>query len=101
MGYFGFSFFEENQDKVKALEIDGGKGCVAPSPQSAQDGSYYLSRPLFVYASADALKNPAVDQFLNFYEDNVVAIADKTGFIPMTSEQAAASKQKLQQISGT
>ena len=101
MGYFGFSFFEENQDKVKALEIDGGKGCVAPSPQSAQDGSYYLSRPLFVYASADALKNPAVNQFLNFYEDNVVAIADKTGFIPMTSEQAAASKQKLQQISGT
>ena len=42
MGYFGFSFFEENQDKVKALEIDGGKGCVAPSPQTAQDGSYYL-----------------------------------------------------------
>jgi phosphate transport system substrate-binding protein len=101
MGYFGFSFFEENQDKVKALEIDGGKGCVAPSPQTAQDGSYYLSRPLFVYASGDALKNPAVDQFLNFYEDNVVAIADQTGFIPMTSQQAAASKQKLQQISGS
>ena len=101
MGYFGFSFYEENQDKVNALEIDGGKGCVAPSPQTAQDGSYYLSRPLFVYASGDALKNPAVDSFLNFYEDNVVAIADQTGFIPMTSQQAAASKQKLQQIAGS
>jgi phosphate transport system substrate-binding protein len=101
MGYFGFSFYDENKDKVGALEIDGGKGCVAPSPQTAQDGSYYLSRPLFVYASADALKNPAVDQFLKFYEDNVVAIADQTGFIPMTSQQQQASQQKLQQVAGS
>ena len=50
LGYFGFSYYEENQDTLKALEIDGGDGCVAPSVETAQDGTYTpLSRPLFVY----------------------------------------------------
>ena len=49
--YFGFSYFEENQDKVKVVEVDNGSGCVAPSVATAQDGTYaLLSRPLFVYA---------------------------------------------------
>ena len=51
LGYFGFSYFEENQDSLEAVEIDGGDGCVAPSVETAQDGTYKpLSRPLFVYA---------------------------------------------------
>ena len=56
LGYFGFSYFEENQDKLKAVEIDGGDGCVAPSVATAQDGTYKpLSRPLFIYVKKDAL----------------------------------------------
>ena len=52
MGYFGFSYYTENEGKLKALEVDGGKGCVAPSVETAQDGSYTpLSRPLFIYPS--------------------------------------------------
>ena len=55
LGYFGFSYFEENQDTLKAVEVDGGSGCVAPSVESAQDGTYTpLSRPLFVYVSTSA-----------------------------------------------
>ena len=50
LGYFGFSYFEENQDTLKAIEIDGGDGCVAPSVEAAQDGTYKpLSRPLYIY----------------------------------------------------
>jgi phosphate transport system substrate-binding protein len=98
MGYFGYSFFKENEDKVKALEIDGGNGCVAPAPETAQDGSYYLSRPLFVYPSDKALDNPTVDAFLTFYLDNINAIAEQIGFIPMTDEQLSKSKSQLESL---
>jgi phosphate transport system substrate-binding protein len=98
MGYFGFSYYQENQDKVKALQIDSGSGCVAPSAETAQDGSYYLSRPLFVYPSAKALDNEAVDAFLQFYLDNINAVAEQVGFIPMTDQQSQASQQKLDAI---
>src|SRR5829696_7812913 len=100
MGYFGFSYYQENQDKVKAVQIDSGNGCVAPAAETAQDGSYYLSRPLFVYPSASALDNETVDAFLQFYLDNINAVAELIGFIPMTAEQAQASQQKLDQLKG-
>jgi phosphate transport system substrate-binding protein len=101
MGYFGYSYYQENQDKVKALEIDGGNGCVAPSPTTAQDGSYYLSRPLFVYPSDKALQNETVDQFLQFYLDNINAVAEQVGFIPMTDEQLAKSKSQLESLTSS
>jgi phosphate transport system substrate-binding protein len=101
MGYFGYSFYQENQDKVKALEVDGGQGCVAPSAQTAQDGSYTpLSRPLFVYPSAQALENETVDEFLQFYLDNINAVAEQIGFIPLTEEQLSESKSKLDSLIG-
>ena len=67
LGYFGFSYFEENQDTLKALEIDGGDGCVAPSVESAQDGTYTpLSRPLFVYAKNESFARPEVEAFVGY-----------------------------------
>ena len=98
MGYFGYSFFKENEDKLKALQIDSGNGCVAPSAQSAQDGSYFLSRPLYVYPSDQALQNETVDSFLQFYLDNINAIAEQIGFIPMTDQQLQESQSKLESL---
>ena len=99
MGYFGFSYYQENQDQVKALEVDGGNGCVAPSPETAQDGSYTpLSRPLFVYPSAQALEDETVDAFLEYYLDNINAIAEQVGFIPLTDAQLQESKDKLDSL---
>jgi phosphate transport system substrate-binding protein len=99
MGYFGYSFFVENEGTVKALEVDGGGGCVAPSPETAQDGSYTpLSRPLFVYPSATALEEETVDAFLQFYVDNINDVAEQVGFIPLTDEQLSASQDKLDAI---
>jgi phosphate transport system substrate-binding protein len=93
MGYFGFSFYQENEDTLKALEVDGGKGCVAPSAETAQDGSYVpLSRPLFVYPSSDALKKPEVQAFVDYYLDNAGDVAEAVGFIPLTEEQLEESK---------
>jgi len=93
MGYFGYSFYQENEGALKALEVDGGKGCVAPSGETAQNGEYVpLSRPLFVYPSAAALKKPEVKAFVDFYLENVNGIAEAVGFIPLTEEQLEASQ---------
>ena len=61
LGYFGFSYYEQNQDQLNLVSVDDGKGCVAPSNDTIQDGSYSpLSRPLFMYPSTEALQRPEV-----------------------------------------
>jgi len=88
LGYFGFSYFEENQDTLKALEIDAGDGCVAPSVDSAQEGSYRpLSRPLFIYAKRSSFKRPVVAGFFGYIFNNEKAIARKARFIALTDRQ--------------
>ncbi|MEU8246463.1 PstS family phosphate ABC transporter substrate-binding protein [Nonomuraea sp. NPDC048916] len=96
LGYFGFTYFEENADKLKAVEIDSGNGCVAPSVETAQNGTYTpLARPLFVYPSAGATKRPEVTAFLDFYANNINKIATDAKFIPLNAEQEAKLKNDL------
>jgi phosphate transport system substrate-binding protein len=93
MGYAGFSYYTENEGKLKALEVDNGKGCVGPSVETAQDGSYApLSRPLFIYPSKTALKKPEVKAFVDYYLANVNSIAEAVGFVPLTEEQLEESE---------
>ena len=99
MGYFGYSFFKENEGTVNGLEIDNGKGCVAPSTETVQDGTYApLGRPLFIYPSDKALKDAAMDAFLEYYLENVNDVAEQVGFIPLTTEQLNKSKSQLQKL---
>ena len=71
LGYFGFSYYEQNQDKLNLVGVDGGDGCVEPSAETIQDGSYKpLSRPLFMYPSAKALERPEVKAFMDFIVEN-------------------------------
>ncbi len=93
MGYAGFSYYTENEGKLKALEVDGGKGCVGPSVESAQEGTYTpLSRPLFIYPSDSALKKPEVKAFVEYYLENVTSVAESVGFVPLTEEQLEESE---------
>jgi phosphate transport system substrate-binding protein len=93
MGYFGYSFYQENQDTLKALEVDGGEGCVAPSVETAQNETYVpLSRPLFIYPSEEALQEPEVKAFIDYYLANVGTAAESVGFIPLTDEQLQQSE---------
>ena len=88
LGYFGFSYFEENQDTLKAVEIDDGNGCVAPSVETAQDGTYTpLSRPLFVYVKTESLGRPEVEAFVQYMLDNESEIAEASQFVPLTAQQ--------------
>jgi phosphate transport system substrate-binding protein len=99
LGYFGLSYLQENQGKIKGIQIDGGSGCVAPSTETVQDGSYTpLSRPLFIYPSDKALERPEVKAFLDFYVTNYQQIAEEALFVPLTEEQAAEAKQKITQL---
>jgi phosphate transport system substrate-binding protein len=99
MGYFGFSYYEENEGSLKALEVDDGKGCVAPSPETAQNGEYVpLSRPLFIYPSDEALEEPAVKAFVDYYVENVNEIAESVGFITLTEEQLEESEAAVEKL---
>lgn len=99
LGYFGFTYFEENQDKLAAVEIDNGNGCVAPSAQSAQDGSYTpLSRPLFVYVKNESAKRPEVKAFMDFYANNINKIATDAKYVPLNAEQEAQLKSAVQSL---
>jgi phosphate transport system substrate-binding protein len=87
LGYFGFTYYEENQDTLQALEVDGGDGCVAPSVDTARDGSYApLSRPLFIYVKNDSLQRPEVRAFVEYFLTNSVQIAEDFQFIPVPDE---------------
>jgi len=102
MAYVPFSFVEEAGDTVKTLEIDGGDGCVAPSEETVQDGTYKpLGRPLFIYPSGEALKDEVVVEFVRYYIDNQDQITTDATFIPMTEEQTTASEDKVEQLAGS
>ncbi|HXF69354.1 MAG TPA: PstS family phosphate ABC transporter substrate-binding protein [Thermoflexus sp.] len=84
LGYFGLAYYLENQDKLKALAIDGGKGCVLPSEQTVRDGTYQpLSRPLFIYVSRKAADRPEVEAFVRFYLTQGPALVKQVGYIPL------------------
>jgi len=96
LGYLGFSYFEENADKVRAVEVDGGNGCVAPSLESASDGSYTpLSRPLFIYPSKSAMQRAEVAAFVEYYVNNDAEITKKALFVPLSAAQVEEAKAAL------
>jgi phosphate transport system substrate-binding protein len=96
LGYFGYSYVEANPDKVKAVGIDSGTGCVSPSAESARDGRYTpLARELFVYVSDAALAKPQVATFADFYLRSNTKIVEAAGFIPLTDDQLQVALSEL------
>jgi len=89
LGYFGYTYYEENAETLKAVEIDSGDGCVAPSAETAADGTYTpLARPLFIYVNNKSYADkPQVAAFVDYYVENVAEIAELAKFIPLNEEQ--------------
>jgi phosphate transport system substrate-binding protein len=101
LGYFGFSYYEQNQDTLNLVSVDDGKGCVAPSPETIQDGSYSpLSRPLFMYPSTDAAQRPEVAAFVQFVADNYDEIATSALVVPMDQSQGTKAQADVQKALG-
>lgn len=97
LGYFGFAYYEENQDKLRAVPIVAKKGApaVAPSFETVKDGTYQpLSRPIFIYVNATAAAfKPEVKAFIDFYLQNAPTLVKEVKYIPLpTNEYAAVTK---------
>jgi phosphate transport system substrate-binding protein len=96
LGYFGFSYFEANQDRLNLVGVDAGDGCKKPSKEDIQDGSYKpLARPLFMYPSAKSIARPEVKAFMDFVLANYETISDNSQIVPMTADQATKAKAEL------
>lgn len=96
MGYFGFTYFEENQSRLKAVQINNGSGCVTPSAQAVQNGSYTpLARPLLIYVSDAALKKPQVVAFADFYLAQNGKIVEAAKCVAMTPQQKQKATEAL------
>ncbi len=86
LGYFGFAYYTENQDKLKAVPIAPapGKPGVSPSTETVENGTYQpLSRPIFVYVNARSLERPEVRQFLDFYMKNADPLVREVKYVPL------------------
>jgi phosphate transport system substrate-binding protein len=88
LGYFGFSFFEENQDILRGVAIDGGSGCIAPTRETINNDTYNpLSRPLFIYVSKESAQDADVDQFVRFHLGEVSQqLVAEVGYVEYPAE---------------
>lgn len=98
IGYFGFAYFLEAGDALKAVSVDGGEGCVAPSFDAALDGSYQpLSRPLFIYTRESFLEDrPEVLGFVKFYLENLETLVPEVGYVTMPEDLLAEQEAKIE-----
>lgn len=101
-GYFGYTYYEENSDTLKAVQIDSGSGCVEPSAETAQSGDYTpLARPLFIYvANKNYQDNEAVAEYVDFYIENLADIAEVGQFIPLSDELYEETKSAAESLAG-
>ena len=99
LGYFGFTYYEENKDKLNVVKVDSGGGCVEPSVASAQDGTYKpLSRPLFIYVSNKSISKPQVKGFVEFYVSSIDDIVTEAKFVPLTATQKTTLAAELETL---
>ena len=94
LGFVGFAFAEAAGEAVKPIEVDGGDGCVAPTPESISDGSYPLSRSLYIYVSAEAAARPEVAAYVDFYlgDEAMTTLVADVGYIALPAERIEASR---------
>jgi phosphate transport system substrate-binding protein len=99
LGYFGYAYYGENQDKLKAVAIDNGKGAtVLPSVESVENGSYQpLARPVFIYVKGTALNRPEVRQFVEFYLRNAAVLAQDVGYVPLSDAAYDSALEHLKE----
>ena len=96
LAYFGYAYYEENKDKLRAVPISAkaGSPAVMPSPEAVKDGTYQpLSRPLFIYVNATAAAfKPEVKAFVNFYLENAPKLVAEVKYVPLPADDYAAVK---------
>ena len=102
IGFVGLAYAENAGDAVKIVAVDEGEGCVAASPETVADGTYALSRPLFIYPALNRLAtNPAIGPFVDFYlSDEGMAKVAEVGYVQMPAEEIEATRAAWAEASG-
>lgn len=101
LGFFGYAYYEENQDKLRVVPInDGddsnGAGAVAPTPESVMSGTYQpLARPVLIYIASKSLERPEVKAFVDFYISNAPALVSEVGYIPLPERAYQLAAQRV------
>ena len=97
LGYFGLAYYEENKDKLNAVQVDAGNGCQ--TPEAAFEGNYYLARPLYIYISESVKEDQVVKEFVDFYFEAMDIIVPAVGYVPMLEDQKANALSAWQNFS--
>ena len=104
LGFVGFAYAEEAADLVKEIQVDGGSGCVAPTTETISDGSYPLSRSLYIYENNDKVaENPALAAFVDYYvsDEGLNTAVSETGFVTLPAERITATQSTWSSASGS
>jgi phosphate transport system substrate-binding protein len=97
LGFFGLAYYEQNQDRLKLVQVDGGNGCVAPSAETVQNLTYApLSRPLFLYVSANSLTRPEVQEFMRFSVAEANVYTEEVGYVDSPLKVYTDDQAKLE-----
>lgn len=94
LGFVGFAFAEQAADSIKAFQVDGGDGCVAPSAEAVIGGSYPLARSLYIYVNPLKIEeNPALQPFVDFYlTDEGLASVEEVKYISLPDDRIQATR---------
>ena len=102
LAYFGYAYYEENKDKLRAIPISAkaGSPAVMPSPEAVKDGTYQpLARPIFIYVNAtSAAFKPEVKAFVNYYLEHAPTLVKEVKYVPLTTEDYAAVKEHFKAL---
>lgn len=102
LGFFGYAYYEENQDKLKLVPVDNGNGPVLPSVETVKDGSYApLSRPIYIYVAKSAAERPEVSTFVNFYLESAPTLVKDVGYIALPDEEYKSQLEKFKQFASS
>ena len=99
LGYFGYSFYAENEETLNAVALattEDLSDCVEPSPETIRDGSYPLSRPLFIYVKAESLQDEAIQEFVRYYAANAETLVQSVNYVPLPTEDYAALTARVE-----
>jgi ABC-type phosphate transport system substrate-binding protein len=97
LGWVGYAFYEQNADSLRAVQLDGGSGCTVPSVETIGDGSYPLSRPLYIYVNTAKLaEKPALAAFVDLYLNDAYDSVEEAAYIPLPDDDLQATRDAFE-----
>ena len=102
LGYAGFAFAEEGGDSIKEIAVDGGEGCISPSRETIADGTYPLSRSLYIYVNTTAIAdNPALRAFTDYYvsDTGLLTAVPEVGYVELPADRIDSTRAAWEAVS--